>query len=515
MKKIKLGFILIILTLLSLNCIGQNKVYATKSGDYYYTVSNGEATITKFAEEFVSKATVPNMIDGYPVTSIGSKAFYGHKYLTSVTIPEGVISIDSNAFYGCDKLTAITIPDGVTSIGDKVFYSCDTLSNVTIPDSVTSIGEDVFRGCSKLQNIIVDEDNKFYSSVDGSLFDKSKTTLIAYAIGKNDTYYEIPNNVTSIGEGAFAGCITLSNVTIPDSVTSIGEGAFAGCITLTNVTIPDSVTSIGEGAFSGCESLKSIMIPNSVTSIGSEAFFGCESITNITIPNGLTSLENETFYDCNSLTNITIPSSITIVGDGVFAACDNLTDVYYSGSETEWNNISIGSDNSPLTNASIHCEKKDAIVITYDANKGSNAPEPQYTDENVTIVISCDIPVRDGFIFLGWAKSAGATKPEYKSGDSIEIKTENVTLYAVWQRNVITDSLVVNNIIMVTPTNAQVGDCIIVACYKESKIVYTDTYLFGGETTIPFIPDAEYDIIKIMVWESFHNLKPLSSVEEL
>ncbi|MBQ4143045.1 MAG: leucine-rich repeat domain-containing protein, partial [Thermoguttaceae bacterium] len=64
--------------------------------------------------------------------------------------------------------------------------------------------------------------------------------------------YTIPNSVTSIGEGAFYDCESLTSVTIPDSVTSIGDKAFNLCKSLTSVTIPDSVTSIGEEAFRGC-----------------------------------------------------------------------------------------------------------------------------------------------------------------------------------------------------------------------------------------------------------------------
>ncbi|MBQ4112212.1 MAG: leucine-rich repeat domain-containing protein, partial [Clostridia bacterium] len=97
---------------------------------------------------------------------------------------------------------------------------------------------------------------------------------------------ELPDTVTSIGDGAFSGCSNLTSITIPDAVTSIGDGAFSGCSNLTSITIPDSVTSIGNGAFGGCSSLTSITIPDSVTSmsIGEYAFHGCTSLTSITIP---------------------------------------------------------------------------------------------------------------------------------------------------------------------------------------------------------------------------------------
>ena len=112
----------------------------------------------------------------------------------------------------------------------------------------------------------------------------------------------IPNDVTSIGEGAFQNCTGLTSITIPGSVTSIGEGAFRNCIGLTSISIPKSVTSIGNFAFYNCTDLTSINIPGSVTSIGDYAFDSCSSLTSITIPKSVTSIGNFAFYGCGKLT---------------------------------------------------------------------------------------------------------------------------------------------------------------------------------------------------------------------
>ena len=164
----------------------------------------------------------------------------------------------------------------------------------------------------------------------------------------------IKSGVTSIGDGAFADCTSLTSISIPNSVTSIGERAFSWCTNLTSISIPDSVTSIGVGAFAVCFSLTSISIPDSVTSIGVGAFAACFSLTSISIPDSVTSIGDEAFENCTSLTSISIPNSVTSIGDEAFADCTSLTDVYYSGTEEQWNKISIGSNNSELTNANIH-----------------------------------------------------------------------------------------------------------------------------------------------------------------
>jgi hypothetical protein len=183
---------------------------------------------------FSGCASLTNVIIGEGVTSIGYQAFDGCRSLTSIVIPGSVTSIDDLAFSECSSLTRIVIPDSVTSIGSGAFHGCSSLTSIKIPDSVAEIEEGAFEGCSSLTEITVGESNPNYSSLDGVLFNKDRTTLIQFPGGKSGVY-TIQDNITEIGNFAFSRCSSLTSVTIPDSVTFIGIGAFYECSRLTAV----------------------------------------------------------------------------------------------------------------------------------------------------------------------------------------------------------------------------------------------------------------------------------------
>ena len=226
------------------------------SGLTSINLPSGVTSIGLLAFSRCSGLTSINLPSG--LTSIGGAAFDGCSGLTSIELPSGLTSIGMNAFCGCSSLTSIELPSGLTSIGSSAFFGCSGLTSISIPSGVTSIGDSAFSRCSGLTSINLSVDNTEYISIDGVLYSKDKTKIIAYPCGKSATSYEILESVTSICNSAFSGCSGLTSISIPSGVTSIGSSAFSRCSELTSISIPSGVTSIGNSAFSGCRRLKTI-----------------------------------------------------------------------------------------------------------------------------------------------------------------------------------------------------------------------------------------------------------------
>ena len=229
-----------------------------------------------------NKIVIPTECDGFPVTSIGERAFYNRSGFTSVEIPNSVTSIGSSAFYGCSGLTSVEIPNSVTSIGSSAFYGCRGLTAVYITD-IANWCKTTFEGYGS---------NPL--SYAGNL----------YLNGKLVTEVTIPDGITAIGSYIFHGCTSLTKLHIPSGVTSMGSCTFASCTSLTSIVLPDTMTHIGHDAFWGCTGLKSVTLPQNIEDIGDSAFRNCTSLTSIVIPANVTYVSTYAFNDCTSLKEV-------------------------------------------------------------------------------------------------------------------------------------------------------------------------------------------------------------------
>ena len=337
-------------------------VHAANLDDLGYTTTDGKVTITDCDEAATGELVIPPTIEGNPVTSIGEMAFGNCFTLTKITLPDSVVSIGDSAFLSCFSLMIIRIGSGITSIGESAFIDCFSLTEITFQGAAPTVGDDTFSGVADgaVAYITAEALSSFGDSGDnwnGLILesripndfpltwstDNGEVTITDCNEGATGELVIPPtiegNPVTGIGDSAFSGCMSLTNITIPNSVTSIGDFAFQFCTSLTSITIPNSVTSIGRVAFNQCINLTSITIPDGVTSIGLQAFQYCSGLTSITIGNGVSSIGGEAFKGCNSLTSITIPNSVTSIGGSAFHRCISLTSITIPDSVT-----SIGAE---------------------------------------------------------------------------------------------------------------------------------------------------------------------------
>lgn len=239
---------------------------ASGSCGYYATYSYVEETHT---------LTISGEWKMTDFTSGGTPWYSYRTSITTVVIDEGVTTIGNYAFSHFTNLTSITIPSTVESIGQYALYNCSKLTSVHINSGVTSIYRTAFDDCDELVNITVAADNTKFSSENGVLFNKDKTTLVQYPIGKTGAY-TIPNSVTIIEEAAFYDCAKLTSVTMPSNLSRVKDYSFQDCTGLTSVVFPSSVTLIGGYAFMNCSRLASVTL-NSNPNIVSGAFKNVKS----------------------------------------------------------------------------------------------------------------------------------------------------------------------------------------------------------------------------------------------
>lgn len=401
------------LTIPNFLLIGGKEYRVTKTLSY-----NGSNAIVNFKGKLIiSKG----------ITEIGKASFNGASKITGVEIPNSAILISDYAFQKCEGLTTITIPGSVKKIGNwwgnvngQIFNGCSNLKEVILEEGIEEISGRAFDSCSKvkewklpkslkrigprafqstgmeefnipenvesiastfisssnLSRINVDSNNKYFTSVDGILFDKDSTRLIKYPENRDGNSYEVPNTVNTIDTNAFISCKNLQTIVIADSVEKIGDSAFYGsklktinlgggitninnkpfygALNLTNINvitendkyesengvlfnkgktilikcppaiingevyeIPNTVVEIGPQSFYRSQ-IKNVIIPSSVKKIGSESFFQCYNLEELNLSEGLERIEWRALQQCNKIKTIVVPSSVTYIDKECF-----------------------------------------------------------------------------------------------------------------------------------------------------------------------------------------------------
>ena len=308
------------------------------------------------------------------ITEIPKCAFYYCTDLQSVTIPDSVTTIGNSAFYRCENISTLNMGKNVQSIGSYAFYNCKKMKAIALPQTLTTIGNYAFSGGQSLEEIVIpDSVNKM-----GEYVFQESSGLKKVVLGRgitaipNGTFYwcrslkdvTIPDTITAIDESAFYACTGMTKINLPGSIKSIGQSAFSECSALTELNLPNSVTTISASAFRYCYSLRHLTIPGSVSSIGANAFQYCSSLTDVTFGDGVESIGSHAFASCGSLVYVVIPDSVHTISNNVFSECNQLWHVLYKGSVSDWNSITISTENERLTGAIRHANAKGNEIST-------------------------------------------------------------------------------------------------------------------------------------------------------
>ncbi len=339
------------------------------SGDYTYTVSGTNATITKY-NGAGGALVIPETIDGYTVTVIDSSAFAGSA-VTKVSIPKTIKTIGNSAFKNCTSLTSVTMnyndaTEDTTSsgtqayaatIGYEAFSGCTSLITLTLSENVTTLGYYMIVNTA-ISSITIPKSVTgcdYYGSYNGPLSGAANLKEVIFEEGTTT----IPAYICSTS--SYSSYIT--SVVMPESVTSIGTRAFSNCENLKLNELPSKLTTISSYAFARCKNLAvELNLPKTIKTIGSDAFYGCTSLTSVTMNyNDATedttssgtqaykaTIGSEAFEDCTSLTTLNLSENVTTLG-------------YYMIANTAISSITIpksvtgceyyGSYNGPLSGA--------------------------------------------------------------------------------------------------------------------------------------------------------------------
>ena len=295
-----------------------------KSADYTEDWRNG---ITGLSGWTLAEQGAPITGNGYTFEPGAGKLTVTSNAGTTNWCTDVSIAADDTARH--EAVKSVEIKSGVTEIENWAFSECTGLTSVKLPTGLTTIGEGALWGCKSLIEINVADGNQSFASEGGVLYNKDKTTLLQYPIGKTDSSFTVPNSVTVIGDYAFDRCKNLTSVNLPTGLTTIGEGAFYDCAGLTSVDLPTGLTSIGASTFYGCTGLTSIDLPTGLTTIGDGAFYDCAGLTSVNFPASLTTIEATAFYGCTSLTSVNLPASLTTIGGYAFQECTSLAELTF------------------------------------------------------------------------------------------------------------------------------------------------------------------------------------------
>ncbi len=316
--------------------------------------------------------TIPEEIDGKTVTRIGKSAFENNTGITSVILPDTLETIEEYAFRGCSGLTSITLPEGLKSLDEEVFAGTG-ITEVILPASL-GICDYAFKGCTTLRKATFAEGTEEVSPC-----------ILGYAPSLETVVF--PDTVTYIGQSAFRGCTSLSEITLPPALEQMGGYAFSGT-SLKELTLPASlVESKSEnGPFEDCDRLRKVTFEDGMETIPARILKGAHCLSEVAVPDSVTGVGESAFENCVSLKEFPFREGLTYLGPCAFAGTA-ITELVFP--------LSLAENVSKSKSAFAGCDTLRKVTfadgiedIPIDCMSGTRGLREAVIPESVTVI--CD-----------------------------------------------------------------------------------------------------------------------------
>ncbi|MCR4616043.1 MAG: leucine-rich repeat protein [Clostridiales bacterium] len=457
------------------------------------------------------------------VETIGSDAFYQCTSLFNVTFSEGLKHINSYAFSQCSSLKYIILPESLVSIGLSAFNGCSKLESVTIPYGMTGLESYTFANCGGLMSVLLDTN---ITTIDSAVFSNSpKVTVYCYENSSAHSYciaesvmYSLLDSNSEFSYTTLNGNVTIvkynglgGNVSIPETIDSmpviaIGDHAFTGCKTVTQVTVPSSVNTIGAGAFALCPALGKTVIPAETTGFGNSYVF--EQSPNVVIYcmefSAAHNLARTNMIDYILMDNVTLMS--------IAVTTPPAKTSYRIGEELDLTGIVITASYSNATTSVI--DANDCFVSGFDSNiEGVKTVIFTYNGRTASLKLNVLLPDfyykanSDGTITI---TAYNGTEPDVVIPSVYEGKTVSTIGNGAFERNLVIQSVIIPASVKTIESRA------FYSCTNLSSVTFRNglnvisSYSFYGcgELTSITIPNS----VTAIESYAFHDCSKLSYV---
>ncbi|MCH5196635.1 MAG: leucine-rich repeat domain-containing protein [Oscillospiraceae bacterium] len=323
------------------------------------------------------------------------------------------------------KLGAATLALSMLSATTAIVASAKTLDvttdNVTVVENEAGTITHYEWGDLRFTEVSYYNPNTLYVQLADSV-DRTTVTEIVIPDTVNG---KTVTRISTSSYGAFQDCTSLESITIPESVTQIDMFAFENTPWLAKKQAENPLVIVNNVLCNATTAKGDVVIPDGITSISEAAFFK-SGITSVKIPDSVTSIRIYTFSRCEDLKSITIPKSVTTISQDSFPSCTSLTDIYYTGSEEEWNQISIGTRNEALFNATVHYNSTAPETPDVTDPEPPEVTEPDVFESNGVTATADDGVLPDGAVFSVEPKSSNESNTQFSYEINFTLNGEKI-----------------------------------------------------------------------------------------